>query len=252
MKIVSWNVNGLRSISKKGFKDWIEKEKADIVCLQEIKAQEKDLNSDLIHLGRYESFFSFAAKRGYSGVAVYSVQKPLSVNNKLGLERFDGEGRILELEFPQFILINLYIPHGGRDKKNLIYKLKVYEKLTRYLNEHEFQKIILIGDFNIAHEDVDLARPGQNRNNIMFTLKERKQIELLLNMGFVDSYRKFHKEGGGYTWWPYMANARKRNIGWRIDYAFASKKLSSQVENSSIQPNIFGSDHAPIEIILGS
>jgi len=248
MKIVSWNVNGLRAIYKKGFWEWFEKIKADIVCLQETKIQEEQLSFDLVRLKNYSSFFNSASKKGYSGVGVFSKRNPLVVKRKLGLKRFDDEGRFLELQYPEFTLINLYLPHGGRQKENLAYKLKVYQFLFKYLQKMNKQKLILIGDFNIAHQEIDLARPKQNQRNIMFTPKEREQIDKLVELGFTDSFRKFYKEGGHYTWWPYFANARERNLGWRIDYTFVSKNLSSKIKDTFILPQVKGSDHCPIGI----
>jgi len=248
MKILSWNVNGLRAIYKKGFWEWFEKIKADIICLQETKIQDEQLSFDLVKLKNYSSFFNSASKKGYSGVGVFSKKRPLSVKRKLGLKRFDNEGRFLELQYPEFTLINLYLPHGGRQKENLAYKLKVYQFLFKYLQKMNKQKLILIGDFNIAHQEIDLARPKQNKNNIMFTPKEREQIDRLIDLGFTDSFRKFYKEGGHYTWWPYLANARQRNLGWRIDYAFVSKRLTPNLKKSFILSQVKGSDHCPIGI----
>jgi len=266
MKILSWNVNGLRAIAEKGFLDWVKKSNADVICLQETKAQEKDLASNLLYPQGYNSFFNSAVKKGYSGVVVYTKQKPLRVKNKLGMKRFDEEGRFLELQYPGFVLINFYLPHGGRKKENLVYKLKVYQKIFKYLEKMKKQKLILIGDFNIAHQEIDLARPKQNKNNIMFTPKEREQIDKLIGLGFIDSFRKFYKEGGNYTWWPYsrvkrenkvlrenragsyFVNFRQRNLGWRIDYAFVSKNLTPSLKKSFILPQVKGSDHCPIGI----
>lgn len=248
MKIISWNVNGLRSVYKKGFLEWLEKTGADIVCLQETKAQETQLPFDLIKPENYYSFFASAQKKGYSGVAVYSREKPLLVKRKLGMARFDNEGRFLQLEYPDFTLIDLYIPHGDRQKRHLNYKLEAYNHLFKYLKKTKDKKVVLIGDFNIAHKKIDLARPKQNQNNIMFTTQEREQIDKLIKLGFVDSLRKFHKEGGNYTWWPYFANARQRNLGWRIDYAFVSRKLSTNLKNAFILSKTKGSDHCPIGV----
>jgi len=248
MKILSWNVNGLRAVAGKGFLDWVKKSNADVICLQETKAQEKDLTSNLLYPQGYKPFFNSAVKKGYSGLAVYTKQKPLRVKNKLGLKRFDEEGRFLELQYPGFVLMNFYLPHGGRQKENLAYKLEVYQKLFKYLQRMKKQKLILIGDFNIAHEEIDLARPKQNKNNIMFTPEERKQIDKLLRLGFIDSFRKFYKDGGHYTWWPYFANARQRNLGWRIDYTFVSKNLTDKIKDTFILKKVQGSDHCPIGI----
>lgn len=248
MKIFSWNVNGLRATYKKGFLGWLNESQADIVCLQETKAQPGQLPFYLIRPGNYFSHFHSAIKRGYSGVAVYTQKKPLSIKRKLGIKRFDQEGRLLQLSYPQFTLINLYLPHGGREKENLDYKLAVYTKLFKYLERLKNRKVLLIGDFNIAHKEIDLARPKQNKNNIMFTSEERQQIDKLIEMGFADTFRKFHKKGGYYTWWVYHANARQRNLGWRIDYAFSSKKLTPKIKKAFILSETKGSDHCPIGV----
>ncbi len=248
MKILSWNVNGLRSVYKKGFLEWLKKVKADIVCIQETKAQPEQLPSELLSPYRYDSYFNSAFKKGYSGVAVYVKEKPLKIRTKIGMMRFDQEGRMLRLEYPYFILINLYIPYGGRGKENLDYKLQVYNFLFDYLKDIKNKSVILVGDFNIAHQEIDLARPKENQNNIMFTSKEREQIDRIISLGFTDTFRKFHKKGGYYTWWPYFANARERNLGWRIDYAFTSKKLTPKLKDAFILSNVKGSDHCPIGI----
>ncbi|MFA5386542.1 MAG: exodeoxyribonuclease III [Candidatus Paceibacterota bacterium] len=246
MKIISWNVNGLRSVHKKGFLNWFKRTNADIVCLQEIKIQEDKIPQELLSPDKYHSYFNFAEKRGYSGVACYVKKIPLKVEYKLGIKRFDKEGRFLSLEYPEFTLINFYLPHGGRQKENLVYKLEVYDKLIKYLGTLKNKKVILIGDFNIAHQEIDLARPKQNQKNIMFTPEERKQIGRIIDLGFIDTFREFHKDGGNYTWWPYMANARERNLGWRIDYSFTSKNLTPEIKDVYILKKVYGSDHCPI------
>lgn len=248
MKIISWNVNGIRAVYKRNFLGWLAKTNADIVCLQEIKIQAESLPIDLISPRGYYSFFNFANKKGYSGVAVYVRKKPLSTEKKLGLERFDMEGRILKLEFPKFLLINIYLPHGGRQKENLDYKLEVYRYILNYLKKIKNKNVILIGDFNVAHQEIDLARPKDNKNNIMFTPEERKQIDKIIELDFTDTFRKFHKDNGHYTWWPYAFNARERNLGWRIDYAFISKSLAPKIKNAFILNKVSGSDHCPIGI----
>jgi len=250
MKILSWNVNGLRAVYKRNFLQWSEEVDADVICLQEIKIQRPQLPSDLINLKNYQSYFSFAVKKGYSGVAVYTKEKPIKVEPKLNLQRFDSEGRILRLDYSDFLLINLYLPHGGRQKENLVYKLEVYDLLLNYLEKIKNKNVILIGDFNIAREEIDLARPKQNQKNIMFTPEERGKIDRIIELGFTDSFRKFYKDGGHYTWWPYYLKARERNLGWRIDYVFVSKPLSKKVKNSFILKNVYGSDHCPVGIEL--
>ncbi|MGC8651180.1 MAG: exodeoxyribonuclease III [Minisyncoccia bacterium] len=248
MKIISWNINGIRSIYQKNFLDWFSKTKADLVCLQEIKAQEEQIPQELLQIDNYYSYFNPAIKKGYSGVAVYSKQKPLKVETKLGFQKFDEEGRILRLDYNDFILINLYLPHGGRQKENLQYKLEVYHYLLQYLNNLKDKKLIVLGDFNIAHQEIDLARPLENQNNIMFTPEERQQIDEIINLGFIDSFRKFHRDGGHYTWWPYMFKARERDLGWRIDYIFISSKLKTQLKKAFILKEAMGSDHCPVGI----
>lgn len=248
MKIISWNVNGLRAVYKKNFWDWFKKTKADIICLQEIKAHPEQLTPELVKPKGYYSYFNPASKKGYSGVAIYTKKEPLKVEYKLGMKRFDQEGRILKLEYPNFTLFNLYLPQGGRQKENMGYKLEVYTHLLNYLKRNKNKKIILIGDFNIAHEEIDLARPKQNQKNTMFTPKERKQIDKIIDLGFTDTFRKFHKQAGQYTWWPWLAKARLRNMGWRIDYVFTSKSLTPKLKNAFILSEVRGSDHCPVGV----
>lgn len=249
MKIVSWNVNGIRAIIKKEFLEWFKNENADIVCLQEIKAQEGQIPEVLTAPEGYFSYFNYAKKKGYSGLAVYTKEKPLAVEKKMGFERFDSEGRILRLEYSDFILINLYIPNGGEQKENLAYKLEVYDRLFKYLEKEETKPLILVGDFNIAHKDIDLAQPDENRDSIMFTPDERREIDRLIEMGFTDTFRKFHKdEAGKYTWWSYFSLSRDRNLGWRIDYVFTSKKITRKIKDAFIETYVMGSDHCPVGI----
>ncbi len=249
MKILSWNVNGIRAVYKKNFLNWFRKSQADIVCLQEIKAQKNQIPPDLLSPPHYFVYVNPARRKGYAGALIYTKQKPNEMNTKMGLERFDKEGRILELYYPNLILINLYLPHGGRQKENLDYKLKVYEYLLQRLKRFKNKKVILIGDFNIAHQEIDLARPKDNQNNVMFTAEERKQIDKIITLGFIDTFRKFYPHSSGhYTWWPYFYNARNRNLGWRIDYIFVSKPLALHLKKAFILPKVMGSDHCPIGI----
>lgn len=247
MKIISWNVNGIRAVYKKNFLDFVKSKNPDILCLQEIKANEKQL-VNLDRLKNYFPYFNSAEKKGYSGVAVYTKKKPLKIEKVIGFDLFDKEGRILILHFKKFILINIYIPHGGRQKEKLEYKLETYSFLFNLLKKLENKNIILTGDFNIAHNEIDLARPKNNKKNIMFTKDERNQIDKLINFNFIDTFRSLHEKEIKYSWWPYSVNARERNIGWRIDYIFISKKLEKKLKNSSILSEINGSDHCPIEI----
>lgn len=252
MKILSWNVNGLRAAYKKGFLDWFRRIDGDIICLQEVRAKKEELPPDLVNPKGYLSFFNPAKKPGYSGTAVFVKKEPLKIESRIGLRRFDDEGRFLRLDYSDFVLINLYLPHGGRQKENLGYKLKAYEYLLGCLSEIKQSKAIVIGDFNIAHQEIDLARPKDNKNNIMFTSEERKQIDKIIELGFIDSFRRFNKNSGHYTWWPYFANARARNLGWRIDYGFVSKSLASKLKKAFILDKVMGSDHCPIGLELAS
>ncbi|NTU69993.1 exodeoxyribonuclease III [bacterium] len=245
LKIISWNVNGIRAVHKKGFIGFIKKEKPDILCLQEIKAVQSQFPDELFDLG-YKVLVNSADKKGYSGVSTFIKNESYIVNMEFGNKRFDSEGRFIELTLGDFSLVNFYIPQGGRDKINVPYKLEIYEKLFSYIKKIKNKNIILIGDFNIAHQELDLARPKQNKNNTMFTQEERRQIDKLLELGFIDSFRQLNKNGESYTWWPYFADARNRNLGWRIDYAFISKAFSKHLKNAYILKEVRGSDHAPI------
>jgi exodeoxyribonuclease-3 len=254
VRIVSWNVNGLRSVIKKGFLDWVREESPDILCLQEIKIQESEIPFDLIYLNNYHAYFNTSIRKGYAGVSVYSRYEPQKVEKILGISVFDREGRFLELKFKDFSLINLYLPHGARDKSRIPYKLEVYRKLIEKLESNtnsvsrEGRKTVLLGDFNIAHTELDLARPKDNITNTMFTFPERIQIDKILKIGFIDTFRELHNGGGNYSWWPYYRGARERNLGWRIDYVFISDDLKLKLENSYIFSDVLGSDHCPVGI----
>jgi exodeoxyribonuclease III len=250
MKIISWNVNGLRAVYQKGFPAWLEKSGADIVCVQEVKAQASTVPQDLFSGSKYSFIANYAERPGYSGVGVYVKEKPKKIEMKLGHTRFDNEGRIVRLDYPELTFIGLYIPNGSRDKRDMAYKLEVYRWLFEYLKKIKKKNVVLAGDFNVAHEEIDLARPKENKTSTMFTPEERKQLDVLESLGFVDSFRSFHREGGHYSWWPYFANARARNLGWRIDYVFISKALMAKLKGAFILPSVMGSDHCPVGIEL--
>lgn len=250
MKIMSRNVNGLRSAEKKDFLKSFKKINPDIFCLQEVRANDSQLNEKIKNIKDYYFILNPAAKKGYAGTAIFSKIKPIKLEKKINFKKFDSDGRVLILHFRKFILINIYMPHGSRDKKNLNYKLKSYEKLFSFLKNKTNKKIILLGDFNIAHTEMDLERPKQNKNNIMFTEKEREQITKLIKLGFVDTFRTLHPKTKKYSWWPYFHNARKRNLGWRIDYIFTSKKLFPKIKKAFILNKIFDSDHCPVGVEL--
>jgi exodeoxyribonuclease-3 len=250
MKIVSWNVNGIRSILKTTFRDWLAAENPDIACLQETKADELSLTEDVTQIDGYYAYFNSSAKKGHSGVAVYSKAEPLSVEKKLGLPRFDDEGRCLKLRFKNFTLFNFYLPNGGRLKEDMGYKLDVYRNLFPILKEASSQPTLLAGDFNIAHTALDLHYPKQNENNTMFTPEERKKIETLLSLGYTDTFRRKYPEKKAYTWWSYADNARQNDIGWRIDYIFISQPLENFLEDAFTRREITGSDHGPYGITI--
>lgn len=248
MKVISWNVNGLRSVCRNGFLDWLKEEGADIVCLQEIKVQEDQIPEDMRVIKGYAAYYNTGSRKGYAGVAVYTKQIPRNVISTLGMERFDREGRFLRLDYDDCILIALYIPQGARDKRDMAYKLEVYDLLVKYLAKLRNKNVIVIGDLNIAHTELDLARPKQNMKNTMFTPEERLQLDRLKQLGFVDTFRMRNKEGGNYSWWPYFANARERNLGWRIDYVLVSRAFAKNIKEAFIMSNVKGSDHCPVGV----
>jgi exodeoxyribonuclease-3 len=251
MKIVSWNVNGLRSVTRRGFIEWLVGSGIDVLCLQEIKISSDDITSQLKNITGYHSYFSHAAKKGYAGVGIYARTKPVKVTeNVFGSEIFKQEGRTLLVEFDQVAILNVYMPHGGRDRSKLDHKLKAYEALQKFISDYHSKPLVIAGDFNIAHDDIDLARPKQNRKNIMFTEDEREQLDRVINLDFADSYRNLHPDTTAYSWWPYMARARERYIGWRIDYIFVQNKLISALQDATIQKEVLGSDHCPVAISL--
>jgi len=247
MKIISWNVNGLRSAYKKEFLNKFKEFNANIVCLQEVRAEKEQLPEELINIKGYYSYFNSAIKKGYSGTAIYTKEKPLKIEKKTGFQRFDEEGRMIKLKYENFTLINFYMPNGGRKKQTMDYKLEFYDFLLSYLKTTK-EKLILTGDFNIAHKEIDLARPKENKNNTGFTPEERKRIDKLISLGFVDSFRFFNKDKKAYTFWSNFSRARERDIGWRIDYFFISKALFSECKESFILKDVMGSDHCPIGI----
>jgi exodeoxyribonuclease-3 len=248
MKIISWNVNGIRSVLTKGFEDFLGKEKPDIICLQETRADESQVKS------RFEEYpykyWNSAEKKGYSGTAVFSVNEPLSVTRELGMQEHDGEGRVLTLEFKKFWLVNVYVPNSKRGLERLDYRQKSWDvDFLAYLKKLEKKKpVVVCGDFNVAHKEIDLANPKTNVKNAGFTPEEREGFDNFISAGFVDTFREFTTDGGHYTWWSNMANSRERNVGWRIDYFLVSKKIMPEIKKSYILPSVMGSDHAPVVI----
>jgi len=247
MKIISWNVAGIRSCFKKGLTNFIKKENADIYCFQEVKCQPNQFPEELNKMKDYEAFHSFAEKKGYSGVSVYTKIKPMSVICGIGNNPFDSEGRVLTLEFKNFFLVNVYFPHSNRGLKRLDFKLKFNNHFLEFCKDLQKTKpIIISSDFNVAHKEIDLRNPKQNEKNAGFTKEERDWFDSFLKEGFIDTFREFNRGGENYTWWSYRNNVRQRNIGWRIDYFIISKKLRGILNKSEILKDVFGSDHAPI------
>ncbi|AKL98289.1 exodeoxyribonuclease III [Endomicrobium proavitum] len=247
MKIISWNVNGIRAVHKKGFLDWFKKENADIVCIQETKADGEQFPKDLREIDGYNFYFSAGGRKGYSGTAVWSKIKPVAASASIENEKFDNEGRIVRLDFEDFVLFNIYFPNGGSGEERLQYKLDFYDYFIDFVKKIK-KNIIICGDYNTAHFPIDLARPKQNEETSGFMPAERKKLDNLADAGFVDTFRYFHKEPDNYTWWDYKTAARERNVGWRIDYFFISKNFTSNLKSASIETAVKGSDHCPISI----
>jgi exodeoxyribonuclease-3 len=252
MKLLCWNVNGIRSISGKGFLEWVGAERADLICLQETKAHPLQLDEFLLHPAGYRSWWSSAERKGYSGVATYSTIEPCSVTEGLGIEEYDREGRTVTLDFGAFVLFNIYFPNGGEDNRRVPFKLAFCEAVLAKAVElrHAGRRLVICGDFNTAHKEIDLARPAENVTNTGFLPEERAWIDRFVAEGFTDTFRAFSREPGHYTWWDYKTYARKRNVGWRLDYVFASDGLMPYVEDAFIQPRVMGSDHCPVGIVL--
>ena len=247
MKLISWNVNGLRAVINKGFMDFFKQIDADIFCIQETKMQEGQI--ELILDGYYQ-YFNSAIKKGYSGTAVFTKEKPINVTYGIGIEEHDQEGRIITAEYEKFYLVNCYTPNSKRELERLEYR-KIWEnEIRKYLKKlEEIKPVIYCGDLNVAHEEIDLKNPKTNHYSAGFTDEERNKMTELLNAGFIDSFRYLYPEKeNAYTWWSYMMKAREKNVGWRIDYFITSNSLKEKIEDSKIHSEVMGSDHCPIEL----
>lgn len=251
-KLLSWNVNGIRAAEKKGLLAYMERSNADVVALQEIKAMPEQLTEALLKPPGYHAFFHSAERKGYSGTAVYSRIEPLSVQMGLGIDEFDHEGRTLIVQFPAFTLFNVYYPNGGSGEERLAFKLRFYEAFLETVRELDRtgRPLVICGDVNTAHREIDLAEPELNRGVSGFLPIERQFIDQLLEMGFSDTFRMFHPEPDQYTWWDNYTRARRTNKGWRIDYFFVNQPLRPQVRDAWIEPEVEGSDHCPIGLLL--
>lgn len=249
MKLISWNVNGLRACISKGFMDFFNQIDADAVCIQETKMQQDQ--AELILPG-YKQYWNSAVRKGYSGTAIFSRVEPLTVLYDIGAEEHTGEGRAITLEFEDFFLATVYTPNAQRDLARIDYRMSWEDAFRAYLKQLDAQKpVVVCGDMNVAHNEIDLKNPKSNRGNAGFSEQERGKMTELLDSGFTDTFRFLHpEEKDAYTWWSYMFRAREKNVGWRIDYFLASDRIRSRIEQSSIHPGVMGSDHCPIELVL--
>lgn len=250
MKILSWNINGIRAADKKGLFDWFIEESPDLLCLQEIKALPEQVPSHLKNIPGYHIFFNSAKRKGYSGVATFSKQKPADVKYGFGIEKFDNEGRVLLIEYHSFMLFNIYFPNGKKNQERLDYKMDFYDTFLSIADNYkaEGKNIVVCGDFNTAHKEIDLARPKENEKISGFLPIERAWIDTFIDHGYIDTFRQFNKDPEQYSWWDMKTHARERNIGWRIDYFFVNKEFIKYVKKAFILQDVMGSDHCPLGI----
>ena len=245
MKLISWNVNGLRAVLKKGFSEFFNEIDADIFCIQETKMQEGQIEN--FELKGYKQYWNSAIKKGYSGTAIFTKIEPISVSYGIGIEEHDQEGRVITLEFEKFYLVNIYVPNSKRELERLDYRMIWEDEIRKYLcNLNKKKPVIMCGDLNVAHEEIDLKNPKTNRRNAGFTDEERNKMTELLNANFTDSYRYIYPEKIAYSWWSYMGNARAKDIGWRIDYFIVSSDIKENIKDAYIFKDIYGSDHCPV------
>jgi exodeoxyribonuclease III len=252
IRLLSWNVNGLRAIAKKGFSEWFQKEEPDVLCLQETKVHEDDLTFDLKIFPGYLSYFCSGIKRGYSGVATYTKEPALSESSSIENSKFDHEGRILITKFTHFTLLNIYFPNGRMSQERLTYKMEFYQEFLKFINKLKVSEpnLVICGDVNTAHQEIDLFHPDNNNKHSGFLPEERAWIDKFLAAGFVDTFRVFNKEPHHYTWWDQRSRARDRDMGWRIDYFFVSSSLQKNLSKAFILDQVQGSDHCPLGIEL--
>jgi exodeoxyribonuclease-3 len=253
LRLVSWNVNGLRAVHKKGFLEWFQREQPDILCLQETKSSPEQLPPELQAPQGYRAYFSSHQERkGYSGVALYSKREPLNVSYGMGEPKFDNEGRLIIADYGSFVLITCYFPNGRSSQERLDYKLAFYDGFLRYIGSlrAKGKQVVLCGDVNTAHKEIDIARPKENANTSGFLQVEREWLDTFVSHGFVDTFRLFNEQPGQYTWWDTISRARERNVGWRIDYFFVDEALRPKVRHAAIHPDVMGSDHCPVSLTL--
>lgn len=244
MKLISWNVNGIRACLNKGFSDFFKEVNADIFCLQETKCQPEQIN---LEFEGYTSYWNSAERKGYSGTAIFTKKQPVNITYGIGIEEHDKEGRIITLEFENFYLVTNYTPNAKRELERLDYRMVWEDEIRKYLLELNKKKpVIMCGDLNVAHEEIDLKNPKTNKGNAGFTNEEREKMTELLNAGFIDSYRYLYPEKIEYSWWSYMGHAREKNVGWRIDYFIVSNDFRENIKDATIYTEILGSDHCPV------
>ncbi len=245
MKLISWNVNGIRACLKKGFEDFFNEIDADIFCIQETKCQEGQVD---LEFEGYKSFWNSAEKKGYSGTAIFTKKNPINVSYGIGIEEHDKEGRVITLEFENFYMVDIYTPNSKRELERLDYRMIWEDEVRKYLIKlNKTKPVIMCGDLNVAHEEIDLKNPKTNRKNAGFTDEERSKITKLLNAGFTDTFRYLYPDKeNAYSWWSYMGRAREKNIGWRIDYFIVSNDICNRIKEAEIYSEIYGSDHCPI------
>lgn len=251
MKLVSWNVNGLRAVCKKGFLDFFKEIDADIFCIQETKMQETQLDElENFDLGSYFKYFNSAEKKGYSGTAIFTKEKPINVTYGINIEKHDKEGRVITAEYEKFYLVNVYTPNSKKELERLEYRQEWEDDFRNYLKMLEKNKpVICCGDLNVAHKEIDLKNPKTNRKSAGFTDEERNKMTTLLDSGFIDTFRYLYKDlEGAYSWWSYIGKARERNAGWRIDYFIVSNSLEKEIKEAKIHSDIYGSDHCPVSL----
>lgn len=252
-KLLSWNVNGIRAAYKKGLLDWLEAESPDILCLQETKARPEQLPKKLLEPEGYRSFWNWPTeKKGYSGVAVYSKLQPKAAAYGMGIERLDAEGRLLKLDFDDFTLIDVYFPNGKKDQERLTFKMDFYDAFLEWMENlrKDQPNLIFCGDVNTAHNEIDLARPKENEKTSGFLRIERDWIDRVIELGYVDTFRRAHPDAVQYSWWDQKSRARERNVGWRIDYVFVTREMLDRIGSAFILDEVMGSDHCPVGITL--
>ena len=249
MKLISWNVNGIRACVNKGFIDFFNKIDADIFCIQETKCQKGQIE---LEFEGYESYWNSAEKKGYSGTAIFTKIKPLTIKYGIGIEEHDKEGRVITLEFDKFYMVNIYTPNSKRELERLDYRMIWEDEIKKYLlHLNKIKPVIMCGDLNVAHKEIDLKNPKTNRHNAGFTDEERNKMTELLDAGFTDSFRyKYPDKENEYSWWSYMGRAREKNVGWRIDYFIVSNDIAKKIKDATIHQEVYGSDHCPVELII--